>query len=115
MDLSDTYIRITLNHPLTEQEEQIISLIINECITKVSLASAIDRCVVSNATRMNAPNEFPLLEEEGIFEGLLFETEEGHSIEFPLTVDLKDYKVEQICNRLSEYIENFTVEASGNN
>jgi hypothetical protein len=93
MDLSDTYIRITLNHPLTEQEEKIISLIINECIT----------------------NEFPLLEEEGIFEGLLFETEEGHSIEFPLTVDLKDYKVEQICNRLSEYIENFTVEASGNN
>ena len=93
MDLSDTYIRITLNQPLTEQEEKIISLIINECIT----------------------NEFPLLEEEGIFEGLLFETEEGHSIEFPLTVDLKDHKVEQICNLLSEYIENFTVEASGNN
>ena len=93
MDLSDTYIRITLNHSLTEQEEKIISLIINECIT----------------------NEFPLLEEEGIFEGLVFETEEGHSIEFPLTVDLKDHKVEQICNLLSEYIENFTVEASGNN
>ena len=93
MDLSDTYIRITLNHPFTEQEEKIISLIINECIT----------------------NEFPLLEEEGIFEGLVFETEEGHSIEFPLTIDLNDHKVEQICNRLSEYIENFTVEASGNN
>ena len=93
MDLSDTYIRITLNHSLTEQEEKIISLIINEYVD----------------------SELPLLEEEGIFEGLVFETEEGHSIEFPLTVDLKDHKVEQICNLLSEYIEDFTVEASGNN
>ena len=60
-------------------------------------------------------SELPLLEEEDIFEGLIFETEEGHSIEFPLTVDLKDHKVDQICNLLSEYIENFTVEASGDN
>ena len=93
MDLSDTYIRITLNHPFTEQEEKITSLIINEYVD----------------------SELPLIEDEDIFEGLVFETEEGHSIEFPLTVDLKDHKVDQICNLLSEYIENFTVEASGNN
>ena len=94
MELSDTYIRVTLNQPVTEQQEKIISLAINEYVD----------------------SELSLLEgEEDIFEGLVFETEEGHSIEFPLTVDLKDHKVEQICNLLSEYIENFTVEASGDN
>jgi len=94
MELSDTYIRVTLNQPVTEQQEKIISLAINEYVD----------------------SELSLLEgEEDIFEGLVFETEEGHSIEFPLTVDLKDHKVEQICNLLSEYIEDFTVEASGNN
>ena len=93
MELSDTYIRVTLDHPVTEQQEKIISLVVNEYVD----------------------SELPLLEEEDVFEGLIFETEEGHSIEFPLTVDLKDHKVEQICNLLSEYIENFTVEASGNN
>ena len=93
MELSDTYIRVTLDYPVTEQQEKIISLVVNEYVD----------------------SELPLLEEEDIFEGLIFETEEGHSIEFPLTVDLKDHKVEQICNLLSEYIENFTVEASGDN
>jgi len=94
MELSDTYIRVTLDQPVTEQQEKIISLAVNEYVD----------------------NELSLLEdEEDIFEGLVFETEEGHSIEFPLTVDLKNHKVEQICNLLSEYIENFTVEASGNN
>jgi len=93
MELSDTYIRVTLDQPVTEQQEKIISLVVNEYVD----------------------SELPLLEEEDIFEGLIFETEEGHSIEFPLTVDLKDHKVEQICNLLSEYIENFTVEASGDN
>ena len=93
MELSDTYIRVTLDHPVTEQQEKIISLVVNEYVD----------------------SELPLLEEEDIFEGLIFETEEGHSIEFPLTVDLVDHKVEQICNLLSEYIENFTVEASGDN
>ena len=93
MELSDTYIRVTLDQPVTEQQEKIISLVVNEYVD----------------------SELPLLEEEDIFEGLIFETEEGHSIEFPLTVDLKDHKVEQICNLLSEYIENFTVEASGYN
>ena len=93
MELSDTYIRVTLDQPVTEQQEKIISLVVNEYVD----------------------SELPLLEEEDIFEGLIFETEEGHSIEFPLTVDLKDHKVDQICNLLSEYIENFTVEASGNN
>jgi len=93
MELSNTYIRVTLDQPVTEQQEKIISLVVNEYVD----------------------SELPLLEEEDIFEGLIFETEEGHSIEFPLTVDLKDHKVEQICNLLSEYIENFTVEASGDN
>ena len=93
MELSDTYIRVTLDQPVTEQQEKIISLVVNEYVD----------------------SELPLLEEEDIFEGLIFETEEGHSIEFPLTVDLVDHKVEQICNLLSEYIENFTVEASGDN
>ena len=93
MELSDTYIRVTLDQPVTEQQEKIISLVVNEYVD----------------------SELPLLEEEDIFEGLIFETEEGHSIEFPLTVDLKDHKVDQICNLLSEYIENFTVEASGDN
>ena len=93
MELSDTYIRVTLDQPVTEQQEKIISLVVNEYVD----------------------SELPLLEEEDIFEGLIFETEEGHSIEFPLTVDLKDHKVEQICSLLSEYIENFTVEASGDN
>ena len=93
MELSNTYIRVTLDQPVTEQQEKIISLVVNEYVD----------------------SELPLLEEEDIFEGLIFETEEGHSIEFPLTVDLKDHKVDQICNLLSEYIENFTVEASGNN
>ena len=93
MELSDTYIRVTLDYPVTEQQEKIISLVVNEYVD----------------------SELPLLEEEDIFEGLIFETEEGHSIEFPLTVDLKDHKVDQICNLLSEYIENFTVEASGDN
>ena len=93
MELSNTYIRVTLDQPVTEQQEKIISLVVNEYVD----------------------SELPLLEEEDIFEGLIFETEEGHSIEFPLTVDLKDHKVEQNCNLLSEYIENFTVEASGDN
>ena len=93
MELSDTYIRVTLDYPVTEQQEKIISLVVNEYVD----------------------SELPLLEEEDVFEGLIFETEEGHSIEFPLTVDLKDHKVEQICSLLSEYIENFTVEASGDN
>ena len=93
MELSDTYIRVTMDQPVTERQEKIISLVVNEYVD----------------------SELPLLEEEDIFEGLIFETEEGHSIEFPLTVDLKDHKVEQICNLLSEYIENFTVEASGDN
>ena len=94
MELSDTYIRVTLDHPVTERQEKFISLAVNEYVD----------------------SELPLLEsEEDIFEGLIFETEEGHSIEFPLTVDLKDHKVDQICNLLSEYIENFTVEASGDN
>ena len=93
MELSDTYIRVTLDQPVTEQQEKIISLAVNEYVD----------------------SELPLLEEEDVFEGLIFETEEGHSIEFPLTVDLKDHKVDQICNLLSEYIENFTVEASGDN
>ena len=93
MELSNTYIRVTLDQPVTEQQEKIISLVVNEYVD----------------------SELPLLEEEDIFEGLIFETEEGHSIEFPLTVDLKDHKVDQICNLLSEYIENFTVEASGDN
>jgi hypothetical protein len=94
MELSDTYIRVTLDQPVTEQQEKIISLAVNEYVD----------------------NELSLLEgEEDIFEGLVFETEEGHSIEFPLTEDLKDHKVEQICSLLSEYIENFTVEASGAN
>ena len=93
MELSDTYIRVTLAQPVTEQQEKIISLVVNEYVD----------------------SELPLLEEEDVFEGLIFETEEGHSIEFPLTVDLKDHKVEQICSLLSEYIENFTVEASGDN
>ena len=93
MELSNTYIRVTLDQPVTEQQEKIISLVVNEYVD----------------------SELPLLEEEDVFEGLIFETEEGHSIEFPLTVDLKDHKVEQICNQLSEYIENFTVEASGDN
>ena len=93
MELSDTYIRVTMDQPVTERQEKIISLVVNEYVD----------------------SELPLLEEEDIFEGLIFETEEGHSIEFPLTVDLKDHKVDQICNLLSEYIENFTVEASGDN
>ena len=93
MELSDTYIRVTMDQPVTERQEKIISLVVNEYVD----------------------SELPLLEEEDIFEGLIFETEEGHSIEFPLTVDLKDHKVEQICSLLSEYIENFTVEASGDN
>jgi hypothetical protein len=92
MALSDTYLRFTLENTITEREEKLISLVVNEV----------------------AWSDFPLLEEdEDIFEGLVYETEQGHSIEFPLSKDLDENKVEQICDILGEYIEDFTVEASG--
>ena len=92
MSMSDTYIRFTLDRTITEREEKIISLIVNEV----------------------AWGDFPLLEDEDdIFEGLVYETEQGHSIEFPLTKDLEESKVEQICDTLAEFVEDFTIEASG--
>ena len=92
MSMSDTYIRFTLDRTITEREEKIISLIVNEV----------------------AWGDFPLLEDEDdIFEGLVYETEQGHSIEFPLTKDLEESKVEQIYDTLAEFVEDFTIEASG--
>jgi len=32
MELSDTYIRVTLDQPVTEQQEKIISLAVNEYV-----------------------------------------------------------------------------------
>lgn len=89
--LSDTYVRITTNNPLTEKEELLLSLIINEsCHSNILFEDSTD-----------------------IFEAVIYETSEGHSFEVALQHDLTDSELETICEMLDRLFSDYDIEASG--
>tara|TARA_R110000868_G_scaffold44225_6_gene147898 strand:+ start:951 stop:1211 length:261 start_codon:yes stop_codon:yes gene_type:complete len=54
-----------------------------------------------------------LAEGDDGMDATIYETEFGHSIEFALTGELSESIVEAICDSLGAYIEDFTVEVTG--
>jgi len=80
--LTDTFIRVTFPNELNERDERLVSLIVTESIA--------DYMVLS--------------EDSNLVEAVVYETEQGHTMEFPATLTL----VILMLKRFSKVYLNFS-------
>ena len=90
--LTDTFIRVTFPNELSERDERLVSLIVTESIA--------DYMVLS--------------EDSNLVEAAIYETEQGHTMEFPATTDISDTDAEKIFEGMSKFFQDFELEVSGN-